>query len=55
MDLEIEYFMSEDEVAKELGICRSRVNTIQKKALMKLRRAFEEAGIEWQDITTEEE
>lgn len=55
MNLEIEYAMSEDEVAEALGVHRSMVGKIQRQALRKLRKAFEEAGIEWQDITTEEE
>ena len=55
MNLEIEYAMSEDEVAEALGVHRSLVGRIQRNALRKLRKAFEEAGIEWQDLTTEDD
>jgi DNA-directed RNA polymerase sigma subunit (sigma70/sigma32) len=55
MNAEIEYAMSEEEVAEALGIHRSRVGQLQRSALRKLKKYFEEQGIEWRDITTEEE
>lgn len=51
--MKLEYAMTEDEVAEILGIDRSMVGKIQRRALAKLRKAFDKAGIEWIDITTE--
>lgn len=55
MNLNIEFEMTEDEVAEVLGVDRSMVGKIQRRALRKLRKMFEDAGIDWHDLTTEPE
>lgn len=48
-----EYEMEQEEIAKVLGVHRTRVQQLEKNALRKLRKLFEERGIKWDDLTTE--
>lgn len=50
-----EYEMEQEEIAKVLGIHRTRVQQLEKNALRKLRKLFKERGITWDDLTTETE
>ena len=48
--LKDEYEMSQQEVADELSLCKNTVMNVEKRALEKLRKAFEELGISAEDI-----
>lgn len=40
--------MTQEEIAKELGITRARVGQIEKQAMDKLRAKAKELGIKWE-------
>lgn len=50
-----QYEMEQEQIAEVLGVHRTRVQQIERSALKKLRKIFEERGIKWIDLTTETE